>query len=55
MSAPEKFARWMNFHEHTDEHGHVYRYHPRSNQHSIVLCEYIMAIVLPFGRARVVL
>ncbi len=46
MSAPEKFAQWMDSHEHTDKHGHVYRYHPRSNQHSLVLCEYIVEDLL---------
>lgn len=47
MKAPEKFALWMNSHQHLDRRlGHVYRYHPRSNRHSIVLCEYLLEDLL---------
>jgi hypothetical protein len=42
VAAPERFALWMNSHRHVGKHGHVYCYHPRSNQHSLVLCEYIL-------------
>ncbi len=42
MPAPEKFADWMSHHSHTNGLGHVYRYHPRSDAHSIALCTYIL-------------
>lgn len=42
MLAPEKFADWMNHHSHTNGLGHVYRYHPRSDAHSIALCTYTL-------------
>ena len=42
MSAPEKFAAWMAAHEHKDKNfGWVYHYHPRSDAHSVALCELI--------------
>ena len=47
MSALERFAAWMTNHEHRDRRlGHVYRYHPRSDAHSVSLCTLIMADLL---------
>jgi hypothetical protein len=47
MTAPEKYAEWMNAHEHVDRRfGHVFRYHPRSNSHSKKLCELILEDLL---------
>lgn len=44
MLAPEKFAAWMTANEHVDRrYGYVYRYHSRSDSHSIALCEFIVA------------
>ena len=43
MLAPERFAEWMSKHEHKDRrHGYVYNYHPRSDAHSVALCEFIL-------------
>ena len=43
MLAPEAFAQWMSRHEHKDKLlGHVYRYHSRSDTHSINLCLLIL-------------
>src|SRR5437867_2863473 len=45
--APERFARWMSEHRHVDRRfGHVYRYHSRSDAHSIALCTEILADLL---------
>jgi hypothetical protein len=45
--APEKFAVWMATHEHRDpRYGFVYRYHPRSDAHSIALCRFILEDLL---------
>lgn len=42
MSAPEKFAAWLAHHKHVDrKYGHTYKYHPRSDAHSIALCTFI--------------
>ncbi|MEX0700994.1 MAG: hypothetical protein WD069_02755, partial [Planctomycetales bacterium] len=47
MDAPEKFARWLAAHEHPDpNYGWVYRYHPRSDAHSVALCELILEDLL---------
>jgi hypothetical protein len=47
MNAPERFAAWLSTHEHHDRRfGYVYRYHPRSNAHSIILCTYILEDLL---------
>jgi hypothetical protein len=47
MDAPEKFVAWMSAHAHVDRrYGHVYRYHSRSDAHSIALCTFIMEDVL---------
>lgn len=41
--APERFAAWLAAHEHKDpRYGFVYRYHPRSDKHSVKLCELIV-------------
>ncbi len=43
MGAPEKYANWMSAREHIDARfGHVYRYHSRSDAHSIALRRFIM-------------
>jgi hypothetical protein len=40
--APEQFVAWMNSHSHKDgRFGYVYRYHPRSDAHSVALCRFI--------------
>jgi hypothetical protein len=47
MSAPLQFAAWLTAHEHVDpRYGWVYRYHPRSDAHSIALCKLILADLL---------
>lgn len=43
MLAPEKFAEWMSAYRHVDRRfGHVYRYHSRSDAHSVALCTFIL-------------
>src|SRR5438874_8133211 len=43
MSAPDRFASWLTAHEHKDpKYGWVYRYHSRSDAHSIALCKLIL-------------
>jgi hypothetical protein len=45
--APERFAQWIAQHEHPDEkYGWVYQYHPRSDAHSVALCEMILEDLL---------
>lgn len=47
MNAPQRFVDWMAAHEHTDRrYGHTYRYHSRSDAHSIALCAYILDDIL---------
>ena len=47
MQGPARFARWMNDHQHKDRKtGRVYRYHSRSDAHSIALCEEILKDLL---------
>jgi hypothetical protein len=47
MSAPQQFAEWLTAHEHKDpKYGWVYRYHPRSDAHSIALCKLILQDLL---------
>ena len=47
MNAPERLAAWLATHERRDpKFGHVYRYHPRSDAHSVALCEFIMEDLL---------
>lgn len=41
--APERFARWLNDFRHKDQKtGLVYRYHSRSDAHSVALCEAVV-------------
>ncbi len=41
--APERFARWLDNYRHKDPRtGLVYRYHSRSDAHSIALCEAVV-------------
>jgi hypothetical protein len=43
MQAPERLVSWMTGHEHVDPRfGHRYRYHSRSDSHSIALCGFVM-------------
>ena len=43
MSAPEQLVDWVTAHEHKDpRYGWVYRYHPRSDAHSIALCTFVL-------------
>jgi hypothetical protein len=43
MKAPQRFAAWLTAHEHKDPvYGWVYRYHSRSDAHSIALCKLIL-------------
>lgn len=47
MEAPERFVAWLSAHEHVDpKWGHVYLYHPRSDAHSIALCQFIVEDLL---------
>jgi hypothetical protein len=47
MSAPQEFAAWLTAHEHEDPtYGWVYRYHSRSDAHSIALCTLILEDLL---------
>ncbi len=47
MSAPESFASWLSAHEHKDPvYGWVYRYHSRSDAHSVALCTLILEDLL---------
>lgn len=48
MAAPESFVAWMSAHTANDKkHGRtVYRYHPRSDHHSKVLCELVLRDLL---------
>lgn len=47
MNAPEKFTQWLAHHEHRDpKYGHIYKYHPRSDAHSIALCTFILEDLL---------
>jgi hypothetical protein len=40
--APEKYVAWMSAHTHRDRRfGYVYRYHPRSDAHSVALCTFV--------------
>ena len=43
MEAPEQLVKWMTAHEHVDpKYGWVYRYHSRSDAHSIALCGFVL-------------
>jgi hypothetical protein len=47
MIAPLRFTEWLTAHEHVDpRYGWVYRYHSRSDAHSIALCRLILADLL---------
>jgi len=47
MNAPGKFAAWLSSNAHRDRRfGHLYRYHPRSDVHSVMLCTYILEDLL---------
>lgn len=42
MSALAKFEGWLAKHQHRDpKYSHVYKYHPRSDAHSIALCTFL--------------
>jgi len=43
MSAPDEFVAWLGAHRHFDKTlGHTYLYHPRSDAHSIALCQMVV-------------
>lgn len=47
MDAPRDFADWLTSHEHPDPvYGWVYRYHSRSDAHSIALCKLVLRDIL---------
>jgi hypothetical protein len=47
MTAPQKFVAWLTTHEHVDRRfGHIYKYHPRSDAHSVALCTFILEDLL---------
>jgi hypothetical protein len=47
MNAPRNLTVWMSAHQHKDKNLiHIYRYHSRSDAHSIELCELIMRDIL---------
>ncbi|HUG66297.1 MAG TPA: hypothetical protein VMM76_01020 [Pirellulaceae bacterium] len=47
MVAPEEFAAWLTGHAHKDKKlGWIYRYHSRSDSHSIALCQFILKDLL---------
>jgi hypothetical protein len=47
MPALEEFVAWLTSHEHRDaKTGNVYRYHSRSDAHSIALCSFILSDLL---------
>jgi hypothetical protein len=47
LTGPEAFTDWLTAHEHKDpNYGRVYRYHSRSDAHSISLCRFVLADLL---------
>jgi hypothetical protein len=47
MNAPGRFAAWLSNNVHRDRRfDHLYRYHPRSDVHSVMLCTYILEDLL---------
>ena len=43
IDAPKDFADWLTSHEHRDPvYGWIYRYHSRSDAHSIALCKLVL-------------
>jgi hypothetical protein len=44
LTGPDAFTDWLTAHEHKDpKYGWVYRYHSRSDAHSIALCGFVLA------------
>lgn len=44
---PDRFVAWLSANDHVDKRfGHVYRYHSRSDAHSIALCREILTDIL---------
>jgi hypothetical protein len=47
MNAPGRFAAWLSNNAYRDRRfGYLYRYHPRSDVHSIMLCTFILEDLL---------
>lgn len=47
MGAPQQFTDWLTRHEHRDPvYGWTYRYHSRSDAHSIALCGFVLEDLL---------
>jgi hypothetical protein len=47
MGAPQQFIEWLTAHEHRDPvYGWVYRYHSRSDAHSVALCGFVLEDLL---------
>jgi hypothetical protein len=47
MDAPKDFADWLTAHEHPDPvYGWVYRYHSRSDAHSVALCKLVLRDII---------
>ena len=47
MNAPGRFAAWLSSNAHRDRRfGYLYRYHPRSDVHSVMLCTFILEDLL---------
>lgn len=47
MDGPEAFTKWLTAHEHKDpKYGWVYRYHSRSDAHSVALCGFLLSDLL---------
>lgn len=53
MTAPQRFAKWLDQHRHYDRKnpGMVYHYHPRSDDHSKALAEFIWEDLLNYCEA----
>jgi hypothetical protein len=47
VNAPQAFAKWLTAHEHKDpKYGWVYRYHSRSDAHSVALCGFVLEDII---------
>ena len=47
VNGPQAFADWLTAHEHKDpKYGWVYRYHSRSDAHSVALCGFVLKDLL---------
>ena len=47
MAAPQKFTDWVDKQAlHKPKYGYVYKYHPRSDAHSIALCTFVLEALL---------